>query len=218
LAIPNGILAVDYVNGFTNERMINAEAMTNGSENNSSTPALPVRLRLSDGSIHLFTQENATINEKLWKGIEPSRLFAKHRVVIGSQHSKSVFVTSEIVRVDFLHEKHLPQRKIDYECNENVPKEGTMNKGYWVVAYRSISDESALKAYAALALPAVQSFGGRFLTSSKSQSIRLAPTFSPWITHCVTPRHAAGGFEPHCNLTVTRYTHARNQKQKKGKK
>jgi uncharacterized protein (DUF1330 family) len=44
-----------------------------------------------------------------------------------------------------------------------------MKKGYWVVAYRSISDESALKAYGALAVPAVQSFGGRFLTGSTSQ-------------------------------------------------
>ena len=44
-----------------------------------------------------------------------------------------------------------------------------MKKGYWVVAYRAISDEAALKAYAALAGPAVQSLGGRFLTSSKSQ-------------------------------------------------
>jgi uncharacterized protein (DUF1330 family) len=44
-----------------------------------------------------------------------------------------------------------------------------MKKGYWVNAYRSISDESALKAYAALALPAVQAFGGRFLTTSASQ-------------------------------------------------
>jgi uncharacterized protein (DUF1330 family) len=44
-----------------------------------------------------------------------------------------------------------------------------MKKGYWVVAYRSISDESALKAYAALAVPAVQSFGGRFLTRSASR-------------------------------------------------
>ena len=44
-----------------------------------------------------------------------------------------------------------------------------MKKGYWVVAYRSISDESALKAYGALALPAVESFGGRFLTRSMSQ-------------------------------------------------
>ena len=44
-----------------------------------------------------------------------------------------------------------------------------MKKGYWVVAYRSISDESALKAYAALAVPAVESFGGRFLTRGTSQ-------------------------------------------------
>ncbi len=44
-----------------------------------------------------------------------------------------------------------------------------MKKGYWVVAYRSISDESALKPYAALARPAVESFGGRFLTTSTSQ-------------------------------------------------
>ncbi|HEX4140039.1 MAG TPA: DUF1330 domain-containing protein [Candidatus Methylacidiphilales bacterium] len=44
-----------------------------------------------------------------------------------------------------------------------------MKKGYWVNAYRAISDESALKAYAELALPAVQAFGGRFLTRGTSQ-------------------------------------------------
>jgi uncharacterized protein (DUF1330 family) len=44
-----------------------------------------------------------------------------------------------------------------------------MNKGYWVVAYRSISDESAMRAYAALAVPAVQPFGGRYLTRPTSR-------------------------------------------------
>ncbi|MGA2584556.1 MAG: DUF1330 domain-containing protein [Tepidisphaeraceae bacterium] len=44
-----------------------------------------------------------------------------------------------------------------------------MKKGYWVVAYRSISDESAVKTYAALAGPAIQSSGGRVLTRSMSQ-------------------------------------------------
>ena len=44
-----------------------------------------------------------------------------------------------------------------------------MKKGYWVVVYRAISDESAVKAYGALAVPAVESFGGRFLTRSTSQ-------------------------------------------------
>lgn len=44
-----------------------------------------------------------------------------------------------------------------------------MKKGYWVVAYRAISDTSAVKAYGELAVPAVQSFGGRFLTRFASQ-------------------------------------------------
>ncbi|HVN93448.1 MAG TPA: DUF1330 domain-containing protein [Terracidiphilus sp.] len=44
-----------------------------------------------------------------------------------------------------------------------------MKKGYWVNAYRSIKDEAAQKAYSALAVPAIQSFGGRFLTSGASQ-------------------------------------------------
>ncbi|AMO95303.1 hypothetical protein CFter6_2635 [Collimonas fungivorans] len=38
-----------------------------------------------------------------------------------------------------------------------------MNKGYWVVAYRSISDESALKAYGALAGVAIAANGGTIL-------------------------------------------------------
>src|SRR5579871_564919 len=44
-----------------------------------------------------------------------------------------------------------------------------MKKGYWVVAYRSISDESAMKAYGALARPAIQAFAGRILTGAASQ-------------------------------------------------
>ena len=44
-----------------------------------------------------------------------------------------------------------------------------MKKGYWVVVYRAVKDESAVKAYGALALPAVEAFGGRFLTRSTSQ-------------------------------------------------
>jgi uncharacterized protein (DUF1330 family) len=44
-----------------------------------------------------------------------------------------------------------------------------MKKGYWVVVYRSVSNESAVKAYGALAAPAVEAFGGRFLTRSASR-------------------------------------------------
>jgi uncharacterized protein (DUF1330 family) len=38
-----------------------------------------------------------------------------------------------------------------------------MAKAYWVSCYRSVSDEGALKRYAALAGPAIESHGGRFL-------------------------------------------------------
>jgi uncharacterized protein (DUF1330 family) len=44
-----------------------------------------------------------------------------------------------------------------------------MKKGYWVIVARSISDESAFKAYAPLAASAVQSFAGRFLTCATSK-------------------------------------------------
>ncbi|HJT90060.1 MAG TPA: DUF1330 domain-containing protein [Bryobacteraceae bacterium] len=38
-----------------------------------------------------------------------------------------------------------------------------MKKGYWVVSYHSVSDESALKRYAELAGPAIQAGGGKAL-------------------------------------------------------
>ena len=40
---------------------------------------------------------------------------------------------------------------IDYAADSKVENEGSMKKGYWVVAYRSISDASAVKAYGGLA-------------------------------------------------------------------
>ena len=36
-----------------------------------------------------------------------------------------------------------------------------MKKGYWIVAYRSISDQSALKDYGKLAVPAIEAGGGK---------------------------------------------------------
>lgn len=38
-----------------------------------------------------------------------------------------------------------------------------MKKGYWVVAYRAVRDESALKEYGKLAIPAIEAGGGRAL-------------------------------------------------------
>jgi len=78
--------------------------MTNNPQTNLSTPPLTIRFHLTDGSVHSFTQPDATINKKLWDAIEPSRLFTHQRIVVGSKHSKSVFVSAEIIRVDFLQQ------------------------------------------------------------------------------------------------------------------
>src|SRR5438128_4411985 len=65
---------------------------------------LTVRFHLTDGSVHSFAQADDALARKIWDGVEPARLFARQRIVIGSEHSKTVFVSAEIVRVDFLHE------------------------------------------------------------------------------------------------------------------
>ena len=38
-----------------------------------------------------------------------------------------------------------------------------MPKAYWVVTYRSITNPDAWKAYARIAVPAIEASGGRFL-------------------------------------------------------
>jgi hypothetical protein len=67
-------------------------------------PALGTRVHLTDGSVHSFVTTGDAAAQELWNAIEPARLFASHRIVIGSEHSKAVFVTSEIVRVDFIED------------------------------------------------------------------------------------------------------------------
>ena len=49
-----------------------------------------------------------------------------------------------------------------------------MKKGYWVVAYRSVLDESALKEYCKLALPAIEAGGGKILIVSTEVEVREA--------------------------------------------
>src|ERR1043166_4985591 len=73
-------------------------------ESNPSKPVLTIRFHLTDGSVHSFVQTDAAAARKLWEGVDPARLFARPRIVIGSEHSKAVFVSAEIVRVDFLHD------------------------------------------------------------------------------------------------------------------
>jgi hypothetical protein len=69
---------------------------------NPARTALTVRIHLADGSVHSFIQSDGAA--QLWDDVEPARLFARPRIVIGSEHSKAVFVAAEITRVDFLQD------------------------------------------------------------------------------------------------------------------
>jgi len=76
---------------------------TNSSES-STNPILTIRFYLTDGSVHSFVQTDDAAARKIWEGVDPARLFARPRIVIGSDHSKAVFVSAETIRVDFLHD------------------------------------------------------------------------------------------------------------------
>jgi len=78
--------------------------MTTNTPSNVSKAALVIRFHLTDGSVHSFVQTDDSAAAKLWEAVDPARLFARPRIVIGSEHSKAVFVSAETVRVDFLHD------------------------------------------------------------------------------------------------------------------
>ena len=78
--------------------------MKTNTETNISKAALTIRFHLTDGSVHSFVQTNDAAARKIWEGVDPARLFSHPRIVIGSEHSKAVFVSAETVRVDFLHD------------------------------------------------------------------------------------------------------------------
>src|SRR5579872_3726237 len=67
-----------------------------------STPAMMVRIHLENGSLHTFVQTDEATARKTWDAIDPVRLFSQQRVVIAGAYSKSVFVGSAIVRIDFV--------------------------------------------------------------------------------------------------------------------
>ena len=63
-----------------------------------------VRIHLADGSTESFIQTDEATAMKIWQSIDPVRLFAQPRLVIAGIYSKSVFVGSEISRIDFVQQ------------------------------------------------------------------------------------------------------------------
>ena len=82
--------------------------MKTKSRGKSQKPAFAIRVHLTDGSVESFAPTTEAEAQKLWDKIEPSHLFAQSRLVLAGEHSKSVFATAHILRVDFIQDT--------YEC------------------------------------------------------------------------------------------------------
>src|SRR5260221_6157812 len=85
------------------KRFLTTDELTNmKTTQNSRSPAMITRIYLSNGSVESFIQADEATARKTWEAIDPVRLFAQQRVVIAGAYAKSVFVGSEIVRIDFV--------------------------------------------------------------------------------------------------------------------
>jgi hypothetical protein len=96
-------------NGAVNPNMPKTMSMTvenpkQEQAQGTASTALIVRVHLTDGSIETFEQADEALARKTWDGLDPLRLFAMQRVVIAGTYSKSVFVSSEIARLDFVQQ------------------------------------------------------------------------------------------------------------------
>jgi len=71
------------------------------SEDNEAQP-LEIRFQFVDGSEANFFQPEREIAENIWSRINVAHLFMRPRIVIADDYSKSVFLSSQINRIDFV--------------------------------------------------------------------------------------------------------------------
>ena len=69
---------------------------------NGVGPAMEVRFHFVDGSRKTFVQYDGERAETTLQQIKPSHLFSQARIVVADDYSKSVFVCSQISRIDLL--------------------------------------------------------------------------------------------------------------------
>jgi hypothetical protein len=66
-----------------------------------ATPLI-IRFHLVDGAVESFVQEDAAVAGRLWESVEPQRLFDQARLIVADRHSKTVYVSERVNRVDFI--------------------------------------------------------------------------------------------------------------------
>jgi hypothetical protein len=97
--------------------MIALEINTHSPKKRSGRPALEIRIHFADGSSETFVQPDVEIAESILQQINPSHLFTQSRIVVADDYSKSVFICSQINRIDFVYDgdgfTHIPDDHAD---------------------------------------------------------------------------------------------------------
>ena len=90
---------------------------TRFSEKESVRPVLEMRFHFVDGSEETFVQTDPSAAVAIRNQVHPSILFHQSRIVIADDYSKSVFVCSQINRIDFIFSEpgffHIPPDHAD---------------------------------------------------------------------------------------------------------
>jgi hypothetical protein len=86
--------------------MIAFETNLSSLEMINSRPALEIRFQFVDGTEETFIQNDAERTENFLRVINPAHLFYQSRIVVADDYSKSVFVCSQINRIDFVFRGH----------------------------------------------------------------------------------------------------------------
>ena len=80
-------------------------------------PALEIRFQFVEGSGETYVQSDPGIAAKILNEISPPLLFSHYRIVVADDYSKSVFVCSQLNRVDFVFKgdgfSHIPEDQPD---------------------------------------------------------------------------------------------------------
>jgi hypothetical protein len=70
----------------------------------NEAPPLEIRFQFVDGSVANFFQPDRELAENLWGRVNVAHLFTRPRIVVADDYSKSVFLSSQINRIDFVFE------------------------------------------------------------------------------------------------------------------
>jgi hypothetical protein len=80
-------------------------------------PALEIRFQFVEGTGETYVQSDPGIAAKILNEISPPLLFSHYRIVVADDYSKSVFVCSQLNRVDFVFDgdgfSHIPDDHAD---------------------------------------------------------------------------------------------------------